>query len=278
MFGIMDVGGGLRDIYSAGIYDYLLDEGISVDYCIGVSAGSANLITYLAKQKKRNYTFYMEYAFRKEYMSLQNVRKYGSLFGFDYIYSELCNHDGENPIDYETFKSNKTDYKVVATDAESGKPHYFNKTDIGQDNYDVLKASCSIPIVCKPYSVNGRLYYDGGVSDPMPYKKAFSDGCDKLIAILTRPLDYVKPPQKYMRLVNHSLKKYPNIAKLISERHTRYNGAVAELLELQKEGRVKIIAPADCFGIETISRDRQAFQKLYDEGYKDAEKIAEYIK
>ena len=66
MLGIIDVGGGMRGAFTAGIYDYLLDQGVQpFDYCLGVSAGSANLVSYLAAQRGRNFKFYTEYAFRK---------------------------------------------------------------------------------------------------------------------------------------------------------------------------------------------------------------------
>ena len=46
--GVVDVGGGMRGVYASGILDHCLEKGISFDCCVGVSAGSANLITYLA--------------------------------------------------------------------------------------------------------------------------------------------------------------------------------------------------------------------------------------
>ena len=70
--GVVDVGGGLRGVYAAGIFDYCMDRGIRFDLGIGVSAGSANISSYIAGQKKRNYVFYTDYPFRKEYMSLKN--------------------------------------------------------------------------------------------------------------------------------------------------------------------------------------------------------------
>lgn len=73
MTGIVDVGGGLRGIYGAGIFDYCMEQGIHFDYCIGVSAGSANVCSYIAGQKGRNYQFYTDYSFRKEYMSVKNL-------------------------------------------------------------------------------------------------------------------------------------------------------------------------------------------------------------
>lgn len=93
MTGVVDVGGGLRGIYGAGVFDYCLDHQVQFDYCIGVSAGSANIASYLGNQKGRNYQFYMEYAFRKQYMSLHNLLHVGSYLNVDYIYGELSNQD-----------------------------------------------------------------------------------------------------------------------------------------------------------------------------------------
>lgn len=64
--GVVDVGGGLRGVYAAGVFDYCLDQDIRFDLGIGVFAGSANVASYIAGQKKRNDSFYTEYPFRKE--------------------------------------------------------------------------------------------------------------------------------------------------------------------------------------------------------------------
>ena len=46
--GVVDVGGGLRGIYAAGVLDYCMEHGIRFDLGIRVSAGSANLASYAA--------------------------------------------------------------------------------------------------------------------------------------------------------------------------------------------------------------------------------------
>ena len=56
--GVVDVGGGYRGIYAAGVLDYCMDQNISFDLGIGVSAGSANLVSYAAHQPRRNLCFY----------------------------------------------------------------------------------------------------------------------------------------------------------------------------------------------------------------------------
>ena len=130
MTGIVDVGGGLRGIYGAGIFDYCMEQGIHFDYCIGVSAGSANVCSYIAGQKGRNYQFYTDYSFRKEYMSMKNLLRQGSYINMDYIYGELSNTGGENPLDYEKLKESDVELRVVATNAVTVKPLYFDKTDM----------------------------------------------------------------------------------------------------------------------------------------------------
>ena len=122
--GLVDVGGGMRDIYGAGVLDYCIDQGIRFDCCIGVSAGSANVTSFLAGQRGRNYRFYTEYAFRKEYMSFGNWLRNRSYVGLDYIYGTLSNSDGEYPLDYERMVSGKEDLWIVAANALTGKPHY----------------------------------------------------------------------------------------------------------------------------------------------------------
>ena len=278
MIGLIDGGGGMRGVYTAGIYDRMLDENAKIDYGIGVSAGAANMITYLAGQHGRTLTFFADYTFRREYMSAGNWLRDRNYLNLNYIYTTLTNRGGENPLDYEAFAKTSCPFFIVATDAQTGKAHYFTRGDIAQDNYDVLKASCAIPAACKPYPVNGRLYFDGGVAEPISYQKAFDDGCDKVIVLITRREDYVKPKQKNMRLLGWMLKKYPEIVDRIAHRHEAYNRSIGELRELVRQGRALLVAPADDCGVNTFTKDREAFVRLYGKGYEDGRKVADFIR
>ena len=153
MLGVIDVGGGLRGIYGAGVLDYCLEQGIKFDYCIGVSAGSANLLSYLSGQREYNYRYFFEYSFRKEYMSVKNFWLKGSYLDMDYIFSTLCNSDGESPLNYPAFVKSGTPLRIVATSAKTGKTVYFTEKDLHQDCYDVIKASCSFPVINLPYII-----------------------------------------------------------------------------------------------------------------------------
>ncbi len=277
MTGIVDVGGGLRAIYGTGILDYCIDHEILFDYGIGVSAGSANLATYYANQKGRNFTFYTEYAFRKEYMSLGNFLRSRNYVDLDYIYGTLSNAGGENPLDFQTMLKRGTELKAVATDAKTGETVYFSKSEMSQDDYGAFKASCCLPIACQPYQWKGGAYYDGGLTNPVPYKKALEDGCDRVVVILTRPKDYFRQNPNDRKLARLLRKKHPAAADALVSRADTYNRQLRECLELEKQGKVLILAPDSIEGMKTLTKDKDAIIHLYKKGYKDAEVIEKFL-
>lgn len=277
MIGIMDVGGGLRGNYVSGIIDYLLDNSIDIEYCLGVSAGSANLITYIAGQRGRLKSFYEDYSFEKQYMSIGNYFSKGMYINLDYIYSDITNSYGKNPLDFEAVKKSPKRFVAAVTDAQTAEQKFFYKSDFAYDDFTLLKASCALPVLTRqPILFKNGKYFDGGISDPIPYKKAFDDGCDKLIVCLTLPVNYKKSAFPKW-LVNLLLFKYPQIAKAITMSHTLYHNRIAEILELEKQGKVLILYPEDCFGIKTATRNKIGLNKLYELGYKDAKKIEKFL-
>lgn len=273
MLGIVDVGGGMRGVFGCGVTDYLLDNDITFDYCLGVSAGSANLASYVSRQRGRNYRYYTKYSLRPEYMSAFNFVTKHSFFDLDYVYSVLSDSDGEDPLDYKTLSQSNQIYKAVATNGETGEPHYFTKDDFRQDFYEPLKASSAIPGVCKPVSIDGTDYFDGGVSDPIPVEKALADGCDHVFLILTKPIDFVKKPEMFKSAYTKVLKNYPAVIKKLNIRHETYNNEIKKALELSKEGKVTIIAPDDGYSVTAFTRNLRELNHLYNEGYIKAGKI-----
>lgn len=275
--GIVDVGGGLRGTYAAGVLDYCMDKGIRFDLAVGVSAGSANLASYLAGQRGRNYKFYTEYCFRKEYMSVKNMVTKRSYIDMDYIYGTLSGSTGECPLDYRALADNPTELLVVATNALTGSVKYFDKSDMQQDQYDIFKASSSIPFVCAPYVVNWMPYFDGALADPVPIEKAFQWGCDRVVLLLTRPTDRPRGPGKDVFFADRIQHRYPFAAKKLRSRVERYNEGVALAKRCAAEGRLLIVAPDDTCGVDTLTRDRDAIVKLYRKGVKDARAIPDFL-
>ena len=245
-----------------------------VDVGIGVSAGSANVSSYIAGQKGRNYKFYAEYSARKEYMSLHNFLVKKSYIDMDYLYGELSNSGGENPLDYAAIAKSPIAFIVVATEAETGRAKYFDKSDMRPDQYDILKAFCSIPFVCHPYVIDGVPYYDGALSDPIPIEKAYELGCEKVVLILTKPKDLRRTPQKDRVLAAPIRKKYPLAAIQLERRAERYNEGVDRGKEYEKQGKLLIVAPDDTCGMDTLTRDPEAIRRFYEKGMEDGKRRA----
>ena len=275
--GVVDVGGGFRGIYAVGILDYCLDKNIKFDLGIGVSAGSANLISYAAGQRGRNYKFYTDYGFRKQYASMGNFIFKKSYVDMDYVYGTLSNADGEYPLDYPAFRDNPMEFYVVATDVKTGQAKYFDKGDVRQDDYSIMKASSAIPFVCRPYTVNGTAYYDGALGDPVPVNKAFELGCDRVVLILTRPEHILRDSKQDEKFASRIRRKYPNAAEKLCQRAQLYNESVAQAQEYVKQGKVLIVAPDDTCGVSTLSRNKDALQRLYEKGYRDGQKVETYL-
>lgn len=275
--GVIDVGGGTRGIFGAGVLDRCMDLGIRFDHFVGVSAGSANGASYIAGQKGRNFVFYNDFAFRKEYMSFDNFKKTGSYIDLDYIYGTLSNEDGEYPLDYDAMMADPCGFEVVATNALTGRAIYFRKEEMERNKYDFFKASSCVPGINKPYYVGKIPCYDGGLADPIPYKRAFRAGCDKVVVILTKPRDTMRNSGKDRLLAAAIAWEYPKAAETWINRANVYNKSVSEIFELEKEGKVLIIAPENIGELKTLSQDHAALEDLYDQGLRAAAAIPGFI-
>lgn len=276
--GIVDVGGGMRAVYAAGVLEYCLDNNIQFDCGIGVSSGSGNLTNFISGQRGNNKKFYTDYSFRKQFASKRNLLLKGCLIDLDYIYKKLINSDGEAPLDYEAFVANPMEFQVVATDAKTGEVRYFDKSDIKKDDYRVLMCSSSIPAISKPCEIDGKWYYDGALSDSIPVDRIFQMGCQKAILLLARPKDELRVVGKDEKLASKIQKKYPDAAAKMRGRADTYNEGMQKARQYEKEGKLLILAPDDCLGVSTVSRDLTALNSLFDKGYKDAELIKDFIK
>lgn len=277
MIGIIDVGGGLRGAYGAGVLDYCLRYHISFDALYGVSAGAANLISYAAGQRSRTFHFYTDYAFRPQYMGWQHYIKTRNYLNLDYIYDTLSAKGGEDPLDFPAVINSGKTLTIVATNADTAKPHYFTLKDLAQDQYEPLKASSCLPLINTPIGIDGSYYVDGGVSDPIPIQKALEDGCDQVVVILTRPLDTPRNPKDDEFAAKRLAKYHPVLANAVAARASVYNAQVDLLKSLRQTGKVLILSPQSIAGMKTLTKDREQIKHLYHMGQDDAIDIPRFL-
>lgn len=275
--GVVDVGGGFRGIYAAGVLDYCMHKGIWFDLGIGVSAGSANLASYCAMQPQRNHKFYTEYGLRKEYMSVGNYLHTRSYLGLEYIYGTLTNSDGEYPIDYDTMMANPMEFLTVVTDAQTGKARYIGKDALIRDSYTPFMASSAIPGVCRPVMMDGIPYYDGALGDPIPIAKAFELGCDKVVLLLTLPEDTIRTSGKDEKLARAIRKEFPEAAQALVNRSENYNAGIELARQYAAEGKLLIVSPDDTCGVHTLCRNADKMKQFYKKGCTDGQKIIPFL-
>lgn len=275
---IIDVGGGMRGAFGTGVCDYLMDNRLyPFDRCIGVSAGAANLCTYIAGQRGRVLRYYVKYPQRKEYMSLYSMLRTGNYMNLDYIYPGLSAPGKEDPFDFESYAASPVDMVFVSTDADSGKPAYFPKDSILPVNFLPMMASAALPLATKPVEYQGHRYFDGGISDPVPYEKAFELGAEKVVVILTKPLSVRRDPKKDRTTSKLLSRSYPAAGKALRDRAPTYNSALDGMDKYVKEGKLLVVYPDTTCGVTTLKHRKEDIMALYRHGYDKAKAIPEFL-
>ena len=259
-------GGGLRGFYSAGVFEAFMDVGIMFPYIIAVSAGAANVLSYVSGQRGRNRQV-LEYCVSdKRYVSKRNLIRNGSLFGMDFVFHEVPrNHV---VFDWETFNRQNIRLQTGTLDCLTGQTVWFEKEDLDPE-LDAIIASCSIPILSPIRRFKGYELLDGGVSDPIPIEKSLADGNTFHVIVLTRNEGYRKKPFKHRRLLSAFFWKYPKIAEAILMRHEVYNRQLSLCERLEKEGKAVIIRPQLPLRIRGNGADAELLLKLHDEGHEE---------
>ena len=261
--GLVLEGGALRAIFSSGVCDALLDGDIMTDYVIGVSAGIAYGVSYVSKQPRRNLEVVTRYAPDKRYMGMNNLvdKENRSYFGLKFAYDTIPNE--LIPFDYDTFAAYPGQVEAVVTNLNTGKADYLPVPRRDKKSL-LLQATCAMPLLFPIYRIGGQPYLDGGAADSIPWKRALDQGCDRVMVVLTRPRAYRRKPDQMIRLIRKQYKQYPAFVKAMETRAQRDR---EELFEMEKEGKLLVIAPQSTLGVGRIERDTEKLRLLWAEGY-----------
>lgn len=267
--GLVMEGGAMRGMYTAGVTDVMMENGITFDGAAGVSAGAVFGCNYKSKQIGRVIRYNTRFCRDPRYMGLGNLIKTGDLFGAEFCYYDIpVIHD---PFDIEAYASNPMEFYVVCTDADTGKPVYHSCPDGNDEDIQWMRASASMPGVSKAVRIGGMELLDGGISDSIPVEWFRSIGYGRNVVILTRPEGYRKKKSSMMPLMKPFLAKYPAVYEAVKKRHIMYNRELDALAEMEKRGEALVIRPSADPEIGRIERDPEKLRKLYMLGRSDAE-------
>lgn len=265
--GLVLEGGGMRGIYTAGVLDLFLDKGIHFDYIIGVSAGANMAASYLSMQRGRNRQVSLDFLNDQRYLSMKNFVKNREMFGMDFIFEEIPNK--LVPFNMENFLLYEGEYVVACTNCETGETEYFDKTYLTKDLLKILRASSSLPFMAPIVDYEGKKLLDGGVTDPIPLRKAQADGIAKNVVVLTRPKGYVKKSGRLAKWFK--VKGYPKVDEAMRRRPARYNETLYYINQQEEEGNVVVIRPSADLKVDRLEKDKVKLDGMYHMGYKDAE-------
>lgn len=269
--GLVLEGGAMRGLFTAGVLDVLMENGIDFDGVIGVSAGACFGCNYITKQIGRTIRYNLNYAKDDRYCSFRAWLREGDIYPAKFCYHTLP--EELDVFDSKTFNESSMEFYVVATDMLTGKAEYHRIDKIDYSAMEWIRASASMPMFANIVAVDGGWYLDGGVSDSIPVKAFEKMGYDVNVTVLTKPRGYRKGENKLMPLYRHRYKEYPEFVKACEERHIHYNEQLRDVFDSEKAGNNFVICPKSPLPIGHITHDRQKIKETYELGRNEATEL-----
>ena len=262
--GLIMEGGAMRGMFTSGVLDVFMENGINFDGAIGVSAGATFGCNLKSRQIGRAIRYNKRFAHEWRYCSIRSLIFTGDMYGARFCYDTLPNK--LDIFDRKTYQENPMEFYCVASDCKTGLPIYKKLPNCDQHELTWMRASASMPLVSRVVKVDGYKLLDGGMTDSIPLKYFESLGYNRNVVILTQPRDFIKKPASLMGLMKILLFKYPKLVQAMSRRHIVYNEETADVFAKADRGQVFAIYPEHPLGISRTENNPNELQRVYDEG------------
>lgn len=259
-------GGGMRGVFTSGVLDAFMKNGLDFEYIVAVSAGACNGLSYVSHQPRRARLSNIDMLVKYDYLSIKHLFTAGCLLDSDLLYNKFPNEI--IPYDYDAYFSNPSTFEMVVTNCATGYAEYLTeKSGNRQRLLDICHASSSLPYVCKVIDVDGTPYLDGGIVDSIPIMRAISTGHKRNVVIATRNRGY-RNTGKDRKIPNFIYRKYPRLRVALAHRIEAYNKQLEMLERLEDSGDVICIRPIKPMEVGRIEKDATKLEALYEEGFK----------
>ena len=274
--GLVLEGGAMRGMFTCGVIDVFLENDIRFDGVAGISAGAIFGCNYKSHQIGRGIRYNKKYGRDPRYFGIRSLITTGDLYGAGFCYHDII--ETLDPIDKKTFKENKIDFFVGATDVNDAVCRFHNCLEIDQRTLDWMRASASMPLVSRIVEVDGFKLLDGGITNPIPYKIMEENDYKKNLIVLTQPRDFVKEKTSIIPIMKIMMHKYPKLVDAMARRHIVYNEQTKEIKEKEKRGEVFVISPETPLGIKRTENDPAELERVYQIGRKIANAKLDEVK
>ena len=273
--GLVLEGGAMRGLFTAGVLDVLMENKITFDGVIGVSAGAAFGCNFKSGQIGRAVRYNVRFCRDRRYCGLGSLWKTGDIFNTDFCYGEVPLK--LDPFDFDAYEKNPTDFYVVCTDVETGQALCHRYTGREDHGFDWIRASASMPLVSRMVEIEGRKLLDGGIADSIPASCFESMGYTRNVVILTRPEGYRKKKNQALPLIRRKYRAYPRLVEAMEQRHLVYNAELDYVAQAQAEGRMFVIRPEKALAVRRIEKNPERLRAAYEEGRRTAERQREAL-
>lgn len=273
--GLVLEGGAMRGLFSAGVTDVLMENNITFDGAVGVSAGACFGCNYKSGQNGRVIRYNLRFCKNRRYCSMHSLITTGNIFNAEFCYHTIP--DELDVFDSQVFEINPMEFFAVATDIETGKAVYHRMSKANYHEFEWLRASASMPLFAEIVGLDGRKMLDGGISDSIPLKFMESQGYEKNIVVLTQPRNFTKSKSKALPLIKVRYRKYPEFVKAFEKRPAMYNNELKYIRKAEKEGRAFVIAPPEKLPIGHIEHEQDRLLEVYRIGRNTAQKQIDNI-
>ena len=277
--GLIMEGGAMRGMFTAGVLDVLMENGLVTDGAIGVSAGAVFGCNYKSHQIGRVIRYNTEYCNDKRYASFKNLFKTGNLYSELFCYHEVP--EKLDPFNEAAFAASPMDFFVVCTDVKTGEPIYHKCRKGDAEDVRWMEASASMPLAAKIVKIGHYGLLDGGVADSIPVRFFESIGYKRNLIILTQPKGYTKKKNKFLPAIRAKYFRYPAFVEAVADRHERYNETLSYISMLEQAGKDYVIRPPIPLEIGAMERDPAQLRRVYETGRAVAqiqvEKIRDFL-
>ena len=270
--GLVLEGGGMRGVFTCGVLDYLMDHKISFPYAIGVSAGACNGLSYMSHQRGRGKYSNIDLLAKYKYIGIRPLIKKRGLIDQQLLFHRFP--DRILPYNYKAYAENPSRFEMVTTDCITGRACYWEEKFDEKLIIDIVKASSSLPYACPIIYVEGRPMLDGGIVDSIPLLRAYEQGYDKCVVVLTRNKGYRKST-KDVPVPSFIYKKYPRLRVALRNRNKIYNEQLELVERLEEEGKIIVIRPEKPIVVGRMETSVKKLTDLYEQGYACAKKVIE---
>ena len=269
-------GGGFKGLYTQGMLDAFMLEGINLQCVIGVSAGALAGINYVSGQIGRSARVTLRYRHDSRYVGLKAFRNSRSIVDVGFMTEDRNIYE---PLDLKRFYRPEQRFLVVATDCETGEAVAFEKGRCS-DILLAARASATLPYLAPMVMMEGKPWLDGGCACKIPYEGAIKEGFQKILVIRTREIGFRKKNREDP-LAEKIYRKYPKVMEKIKRMDMEANREFEEVEKLHQDGRLMRIAPSRPVDVSRLESDTEKLINLYWLGYQDGmnhlEEIRNYL-